>query len=518
MDELDAVRQLLAQPPPSPDVVGAARASLEQAGLEQGHLASGPGVPPVHLNGGRHLLDLGGPAAPHRRWRWWRGWLAPVAAAAAVVTVVAISVAISGGIQQHRPPVRPPASVPGIHQVPRYFMVLTGGKFAPQAGKRAVVAATATGAVLGSVTPPAPYGMFSEVAAAGDDRTFVLAAQRAVPYASGSPWLTDSGPARLYKLVLSRSGRPGRLTALPVPPVAGSIDGFALSPDGSKLAVSLQPTTRLARSGPAPPPRGARLLVFTLANGAERNWTLPGIGWIGGTKPDPRSLSWADDSRALLFEVHHGTGGPIARLRLLDTTAPSGSLTAASKTVPVPSADISGHVENPPLSLGEPLLLTGDGTKVVAGTEVTTTHPGSARDQRLRRRYLSVLGHLWNALHEDQVHNASRSVIQQANERIKQAAATYRKYQPAFTTVVAVTEVSVRTGKSVRILGQRQVPGIASQWVLWTNPTGTALIIAGPGPRTTQRNQNTVLGIQAGNTFTPLPAGVQSLQGKSPTW
>jgi hypothetical protein len=258
--------------------------------------------------------------------------------------------------------------------------------------------------------------------------------------------------------------------------------------------------------------------VFTLANGAERNWTLPGIGWIGGTKPDPRTLSWADDSRTLLFEVHHGDGGPIARLRLLDTTAPSGSLTAASKAVPIPSADISGHVENPPLALGDPLLLTGDGTRIVAGTDTTTTHPGSAHDQRLRRRELSVLGHLWNALHEDQVHHASRSVIQQANERIKQAAANYRKYQPTFTTVVAVTEVSAHTGKLVRILGQRQVPGTASQWPLWTNSTGTALIIAGPGPGATQRNQGTVLGIQAGNTFTPLPPHVQSFQSQSPTW
>jgi hypothetical protein len=512
MDELDAVRQLLAQPPPAPDVVGAAKASLEQAGL-----VSTPGVPPVHLNGGRHLLGLGGPAAPHRRWRRWRGWLAPVAAALAVVTVVVVSVAISGGIQGHRP-VRSQVSVPGIGKVPRYFVALTGGKIAPEAGRRAVVAATATGTVLGTVAPPSPYGMFTQVAAATDDRTFVLAAQRAVRLASGSPWLTNAGPAKLYQLVLSRSGRPGRLTALPVPPITGSIDGFALSPDGSKLAVSLQPATRLVRPGPAPPPRGARLLVFSLATGAERDWTLPGIGWIGGTKPDPRTVSWADDSRTLLFEVHHGIGGPIARLRLLDTTAPGGSLTAASKAVPIPSADISGHVENPPLALGEPLLLTGDGTKIVAGTDATTTHPGSARDQSLRRQGLSVLDSLWHALHEDQVHHASRSVIQQANARIRQAAAKYRKYQPAFTTVVTVTEVSVRTGKPVLVLGQRQVPGFASQWVLWTNPTGTALIIAGPGPGTTQRNQNTVLGVQAGNTFTPLPAGVQSFQGKSPAW
>ena len=57
-----------------------------------------------------------------------------------------------------------------------------------------------------------------------------------------------------------------------------------------------------------------------------------------------------------------------------------------------------------------------------------------------------------------------------------------------------------------------------SEWPLWTNSTGTALIIAGPAPGTTQRNQNIVLGIQAGNTFTPLPPSVQSFQSHSPAW
>jgi len=512
MDELDAVRQLLAQPPPAPDVVGAARASLEQAGL-----VSGPGVPPVHLNGGRHLFGLGGPAAPHRRWRRWRGWLAPVAAAAAVVTVVAVSVAISGGIQGHHP-VRSQVSVPGIGKVPRYFVALTGGNTLPDEGQRAVVVATATGAVLASIAAPRPYRMFTEVAAAGNDRTFVLAAQRAAPVEPGGPMLNGVGPAKLYKLVLSRSGKSATLTALPTPLVTGSIDGFALSPDGSRLAVSLQPTTRLVRPGPAPPPRGARLLVFTLATGAERQWALPGIGWIGANKPNPRTVSWADDNRTLLFEVHRGQGGPIANLRLLDTTAPSGSLTAASKRVPIPSEDISGHVENPPMSLGEPLLLAGDGTKIIGTTGVVTSHPAPDHNRRRSLKALHELTGAWEGLHVDYARHASRTVIQQAKERVKEAAVKYRKYQPTYTTVVAVTEVSVRTGKPVQVLGRRQVSGDVSEWPLWTNSTGTALIIAGPAPGTTQRNQNIVLGIQAGNTFTPLPPGVQSFIGQSPAW
>jgi len=62
------------------------------------------------------------------------------------------------------------------------------------------------------------------------------------------------------------------------------------------------------------------------------------------------------------------------------------------------------------------------------------------------------------------------------------------------------------------------IPGIASEWPLWTNPTGTALIIAGSGQGTAQHNRGTVLGIQAGNTFTPLPPRVQSFINQSPAW
>ena len=83
---------------------------------------------------------------------------------------------------------------------------------------------------------------------------------------------------------------------------------------------------------------------------------------------------------------------------------------------------------------------------------------------------------------------------------------------------MTITEISVQTGKPVLVLGQRLVSGVAPQWVLWTNATGTAVIVAGPGPQTTQRSRQTVLAVQAGNTSTPLPKAVQSLVGETPTW
>jgi hypothetical protein len=49
----------------------------------------------------------------------------------------------------------------------------------------------------------------------------------------------------------------------------------------------------------------------------------------------------------LLFKQYLGEGGARAQIRLPDTAAPGGSLTAASKRVPFPSALISGRAEDP---------------------------------------------------------------------------------------------------------------------------------------------------------------------------
>jgi hypothetical protein len=321
------------------------------------------------------------------------------------------------------------------------------------------------------------------------------------------------GPTTFYRLVLSRSGRPAGLTALPTPPVSGDINGFALSPDGTKLAVTSSPLVRLRHSRP-PPPQGSRLQVFTLATGTERDWVPPRVGWIGGNKPDAKSLSWADDNRTLLIQERLGQGGLIAELRLLDTAGPGGSLPAASKRVPIPSAEIRGDAENPPL------VLTGDGTKIVFTTSTSTAHPGSARDQRLHAQALRVLNGLSIALHKDRVHHASSEIIHQVEQRMRQAEIKNAKYQPKFTSMVEVIELSVRTGKPVLVLGRRQVSGFyANEWVLWTNAAGATVIVAGDAPPATGPNPPTELGIvTAGNTFTPLPKGAQAFRGDTPTW
>ena len=393
MDELSAVRQLLAEPPPGPDVVEAARLRLERAA--QGRM------PPRSRAAGRgwRAPGLVRRAAGPRR---WPGWLAPVAAAAAVAGVIIASLAISGLIL--RPAGTGPNSSGVFAKVPRYFVALPGKP------GRAVVAATATGAVLGTVAPPKQYPVFMWVAAAGNGRTFVLAA--GTPPAVGKDILSPR-PVRFYRLTLGRLGDPGRLVPLPIPPETVTITDLSLSPDGSKLAVSLLP---------ADGRKGAKIQVFSLATGAGREWVWPGRGMIGEIYlfvAGGGSNSWEADNRTLMFQVttHNKPG----QLRLLDTAAPAGSLLASSTRIPVPGAYVGGQHNNAKHRIIGIPLITGDGTRLVAPFFHASAPP-------------KVFG---------------------------------------FT----ITEFSVRTGKPVQVLYQRRTDSEAgATGVHWVNKSGTAMI------------------------------------------
>jgi hypothetical protein len=389
-----------------PDTLTDLAERLTSTPVEAGAAEEIAGDPAWHSPGRSGGWPPAGLARRHPGPRRWPGWLAPVAAAGAVAGVIIASLAISGLIL--RPGGSGPAGSSGVFaQVPRYFIAI------PEVpGRAVVVGGTATGAELGTIASPKPHTFFAWVAAAGDGRTFVLGAS-SLPR---GPWdVTTPRPVGLYRLVLDRSGHPGRLVRLPIPTETG-ITGLALSPDGSKLAVSLLP---------AHGQTGSKVEVFSLATGARREWAWPGRGTLGQIAMPVTSggLQWEADNRTLMFELTTRTpdGWP-GQLYLLNTTSPGGSLPAASTRIPVPSADLGWqHTNVKHRIIGMPLI-TGDGTKLVAPF--------------------------------------------------------YHQKAPPKVFGFTITDFSVRTGKPVQVLYQRRTETeAASTAVYWVNTRGTAMII-----------------------------------------
>jgi hypothetical protein len=259
--------------------------------------------------------------------------------------------------------------------------------------------------------------VFTWVAAAGDSRTFVLGA---APKLHPGP-VPQPRPVKFYRLVLDRSGHPGRLVPLPIPTETAIISGLALSPDGSRLAVSFLPVHGQL---------GSKIQVFSLATGARQQWVWPGRGTIGSIVilAGSGGLQWEADNRTLMFEVmtRSRNGNVPAELYLLDTAASGGSLLASSTRIPVPSTDLGWlHDNTGHRIIGMPLI-TGDGTKLVAPF--------------------------------------------------------YHQGAPPTVFGFSITEFSVHTGKPIRVLYQRRTgTEAASTGVYWVNTHATAMIaVRGP--------------------------------------
>jgi hypothetical protein len=402
-----------------------------------------------------------GPAGRgQRRWRGhrWSGWLVPLAAAVAVTAVIAGSLAISGAFHsrpRHGGTVSPRPADPD--RVPPYYVALTftgrgtccGGRALIEPRTRAVVRATATGAVLATIAPPKPFGTFAGVVAASDDRTFVLAAQREVrlpvPIESGGGSRTETRffLLRINPASASTSGR-ARLTPLPITGGNGIWD-FALSPNGRSLAV-------LDVAG---------VHVFSLATGAERTWWILVRGgrvhlgllgyWALGTGATNAMVAWQND-RTLAF-VCYGAPNSAGRLtgvgiRFLDTRAPGMNLLADSRlAVPQPK-HLSG-----PAPYWRQALPTADGRTVVAVLELSK-----------------------GGIHQE------------------------------------LAEFSARTGQLTAVVNSIQIHGNYEQ-VLWASPSGRSLLVTGTKPvsESPASRYMTNPGILTGGHFTPIPWPGQNL-------
>lgn len=208
--------------------------------------------------------------------------------------------------------------------VPPY--VLLAGKL----GAPARVLNAVTGRLTGQVSPPAGADLLW-AAAAGDDRTFAVAAQA-------------GQQIRFYLLRLDSGGRPGPLTSLPVPALhVAQIYGMALTADASKLAVAWQ-------NQPAGPVTG-HIAVTTLATGATRTWSSAQGGAL--------TLSWAGTA-TLAFDWQDDTRVARSGIRLLDTSK-VGTSPLDSRLL-IAASTRTRTLQSPSLQ-----LITQDGSTVIAG-------------------------------------------------------------------------------------------------------------------------------------------------------
>jgi hypothetical protein len=175
----------------------------------------------------------------HRR-RWLRA-MTPLAAAAAVAGVVIASLLLTSPTPPGGP-AGPASGTSALRSVPPYYVAIAGLPDTPQ---HAVVRASATGTVLATVKPPRPYGSFTFVSGAADDRTFVLAAQRWWRVTSGiqgavAQQRDNTTPVVFFRLRFDPRARTAQLTRLSrvAGPQAEQLAGIGVSPDGSRLAIA----------------------------------------------------------------------------------------------------------------------------------------------------------------------------------------------------------------------------------------------------------------------------------------
>ncbi len=247
--------------------------------------------------------------------------LAPAGAAVAVVGLVT---GLTFALQSphslvHRPTAG--ASAAGT-PMPKFFVQL-GLSYHRRSTLFAAVHDSQTGQILSQRQVPGIFGTNPNIAADGSDRTFIIDATRFAPHG-------NNGVTALYRLQISADGTSTTLTRLPfnLLPAGSSdvVDGIAVSPDGSQLAVALQ----LYNSASNGLTSRGEIALYSLTGGATRNWTAPGDVpampwspvWISSTK---LAFVWQDQLKGSATYFFSGR----SQLRVLDTSVPGQKLLAS---------------------------------------------------------------------------------------------------------------------------------------------------------------------------------------------
>jgi len=231
----------------------------------------------------------------------------------------------------------PPPARAAVSGMPPYYVITDHNRPVAQ------VRDSSSGKTLSVVQlPPGIAPKMSEITAAGNDHTFMLA-------------LYSPPQTRFYLLRVTSHGRSARLTPLSIPALpAGEVaNDIAVSPGGGMLAVAVQ------LSGGQ---HGA-VEAVSLATGAVRTWTTARTGM-------PWALSWAKGGRELGFFWQDDAGSPqttASGLWVLDTTAPGSNLMSGRRVMP----EFTGGDD------AQSAVLTPDGSTVIASvTYDGTGHVG----------------------------------------------------------------------------------------------------------------------------------------------
>jgi hypothetical protein len=305
------------------------------------------GVPPLELpvaRPGRFGRRHRGARSLGVTWPAWGPRLAPWAAAAAIVALVITLVNVSPAPTYEgssNSTGSSPAGPPGIPAGPPVSSYVQSGQLPPfyvtLTPPGAVVHLTQNGATLGTIRPSRPGATVVAASAAADDRTFVLAEQ-------GRPHQA----VMFYRVRLGSAGRPSAPTRLPMSLAAGQlVTGLALSPDGTRLAIAVEPGGDVQQ-----------IRLYAVSGGPARIWSATG-GSIGGFST-ARSLSWPASQRTLAFNwLVHTTRS----VRLLDLGTAGGSLLAASR--PAVTVADTAPKGKPQYGCQADMILTPDGSAVV---------------------------------------------------------------------------------------------------------------------------------------------------------
>ena len=300
---------------------------------------------------------------PSRR---WLSWGAPLAAAA-VVAVVALLLVVFRQAPAVPPRPATPTAPAVSASVPRFYVALvdqSGSSVSTQSstGPDALVVDDRTGQTI-DATASYPGQAYSGVTAAADDHTFVLSSYRAAT--RQTTWfllrITTGGAAHPDWLTQSV------MTPLPIKPLAGTISGLALSPDGRELAVM--------DAGPS-----LTLRTYSVSSGALLgSWQTNADSWIPRTSgANTFGLSWSADNRTLAFRFDGYAANSTTHLvtvRTLEVTAAGHDLLADSRLVLQLPLALAAPTATEPCAAS---LAAPGGKTVVCGTLVAPAGTGQA--------------------------------------------------------------------------------------------------------------------------------------------